>query len=267
MQPRLSKGAIVEVERRVDQMFDRLLTRLLGGHFSGKHMFIQVDPTLSLPGLFTQAVSEEGGSLDLDLLQNLADITKHLVDKHRAEAKATTVRRIQMLLQDVKAGRVKPEHFRNHVESEMIDTWDRITSNVERVVDTESMSAVTLGLKDGIDQMNTARGITDPVVVFIPKQDAALCDECRRTHLIGTTPRAWYSSEVSSDYHQRGEDRPSWQRMHPHCRCSLATILPGFGFDAGGRVTFIADGFKELEYQRANSSLGGVEDRRAWRPT
>lgn len=265
MQPRLSKGAIKELERRVDEMFDGLLTRLLGGFFSGKNLFVKVDPVMSLPGLFTSAVSEEGGTVDVDLLQNLADVVKHLVDKQRADAKAVTTRRIQMLLEDVKAGHIKPEHFRNHIEGELTDTWSRITSNVERVVNTETQHATTLGLKDGIDQMNLVRGITDPVVVFIPKQDHALCDECRRTHLIGTTPRCWYHSEVSSDYHQRGEDRPSWHLLHPHCRCALATVLPGFGFDAGGRVTFIKDGFLELEYQRASGgALGGVDDRRSW---
>jgi hypothetical protein len=205
MQPRLSQGAVVEVERRVDEMFNRLLTRLLGGHFTGKHLFITVDPSLSIPALFANAVTEEGGKLDRDLLQNMADVVKHLVDKQRADAKATTVRRIQMLLEDVKAGRLQPENFRNAVESELTESWGRISSNVERVVDTESQHAVTIGLKDGIEQMNAARGIDDPVYVFIPKQDAALCDECRRTPSCplmaatpASTPAASAACETSS---------------------------------------------------------------------
>lgn len=267
MTPRLSKGAVVELNRRVDELFDRLLTRLLGGSFSGKHLYITHDPVLSMPSLFAQAAASEGGSVDHDLLQNLADVTKHFVDAQRASAKATTVRRIQMLLEDVKAGRIEPENFRNHVESELIDTWGRITSNVERVTNTESQHVLTMGLREGINQMSAVRGISDPVVVFIPKNDAALCDECRKTHLCPdeTTPRCWLSSEVSSDYHVRGERRPSFHLMHPHCRCSLATVLPGFGFDAAGRVTFIKSDFSERDYQQAKGgNLGGVDDRRAW---
>lgn len=267
MQPRLSKGAIVEVQRRVDELFDRLLTRLLGGSFSGKTMFITTDPVMSIPGLFNAAVTQEGGTLDTDLLQNLSDVVKNLVDKQRSGAKATTVRRIQMLLEDVKAGRIEPEHFTNHVESELIDTWSRIHSDVERVVNTESQHAVTMGLKDGITQMNAVRGIEDAVVVFIPKNDNALCDECRKTHLCSDefTPRCWLHSEVNTDYHQRGDGKPSWHLMHPHCRCSLATVLPGFGFDGSGRVTYIKDGFSERDYQQAReSNLGGVDDRRSW---
>jgi len=266
VQPRLSKGALVELERRVDEKFDLLLTRLLAGAFTGKHMYIHTDPVLSLPGIFTQAVSEEGGTVDVDLLQNIAGVVKDLVNKQREDAKATTKRRIHMLLEDVRMGRIQPENFRNHVEGELLDLWGRITSNVERVVNTETQHAQTMGIKDGIEQINLVRGISDPVVVFVPKQDAALCDECRRVHLIGTTPRCWYHSEVGTDYHQRGEDRPSWHLMHPHCRCALATVIPGYGFDAAGRVTFIKDGWNELKYQRAvGGSLGGVDDRRNWK--
>jgi len=221
MTPRLSRGATVELERRLDELFNRLLTRLLGGSFSGKHMFIQTDPLLSIPGLFGQAVSSEGGTIDVDLLNNMAQVVAHIVDKQRAEAKAVTARRIQAILEDVHAGRIEPENFRNHLESELTDTWARITSSVERITNTESQHALTMGLREGLTQMNTVRGIEDPVVIFVPKKDNALCDECRRIHLLddGVTPRCWLSSEVSSDYHKRGEPNPSWHLMHPHCRC------------------------------------------------
>lgn len=262
MTPRLSKGAVVEIERRVDRIFDNLLTRLLGGYFTGKHMFIQVDPIMSLPGLYTQAVSEEGGNVDVDFLQNLADTVKHLVDQYRSTAKGVTVRRIQALLHDVHVGVLKPEDLRNAIESEMVDTWDRISSKVETVVNTESQHAVTLGFKEGIDHINALRGIQDPVVVFIPKQDHALCDECRRTHLIGTTPRCWYHSEVSADYHQRGEDKPSWHLMHPHCFAEGARLHTDRGvltveelFKEGGNVGVVVDDRVKRRSRRARRGL------------
>lgn len=415
MQIKLPKPIIVELERMVDGMFNRLLARLLGGGFTGKSLFLSVQPTLSLPSLFARATTEEGGYLDKELLQNLSDVVIHLVDKQRSESKAAITRRIQSILQDVRSGHISPEDFKNHLESELIDMWGRITSNVERVVNTETQHAVTLGLKDGIEQANLSRGIVDPVYAFLVKNDAALCNECRRLHLMpdNTTPRAWLGSEISSDYHKRGEDKPSFHLLHPNCftgdvrihtgegpiaikelflrggenkvvvdsrvkktgdevffdfsgtgvelkpasyvyytgikkclrisfssgqnlpvsighemwvcdggcgrkiradqlrigskvpiisgdyaevssiepigqhhtycltepetntvtangivtgncRCSLITLLPGFGFNGSGRVTYIKDGFKELQYQRSSDTLGGVEERRQW---
>jgi hypothetical protein len=131
--------------------------------------------------------------------------------------------------------------------------WDSIRSSVERVVETENEHAKTIGIKEGIDQINASFGIDDPVVCFVPTGDDYVCDECRRLHLLpdGVTPRVWRSSEVESGYHKRGVDRPSWQLLHPHCRCALATVLKGFGFDKGGKVTFISNDHDELAYQRS----------------
>jgi len=36
-----------------------------------------------------------------------------------------------------------------------------------------------------------------------------------------------------------------------NCRCSLVTLMPGYGFDARGRVTFMDVGHNELEKQRS----------------
>jgi hypothetical protein len=261
---KLSRGASAILDARVDSIFDRLLARLLGHAFSGKRLFVSIHPgELTLPSLFEHATTQEGGYIDRDMLLGLVDVAKDYLDKGRAEAKAITKRRIQGLLTDVDHGRLAPENFRNAVESELIDTWDRVRSNVERVVDTESQHAVSIGTKSAIDQLNTNLGIEDPTVAWLPVKDASLCDECRETHLLsdGMTPRAWKSSEVSSEYHVRGEDRPSWHNMHPHCRCALVSIFPGFGFDGAGRVTYIREGWSEYDYQRGGGS-GGVDARR-----
>jgi len=267
MTPRLSRGAIKVIEAKIDGMYDRLLNRLLGTCSPHKSLFMSVDPFFSVPGLYAQAVSEEGGAVDRDLVQGLSDVVSHITDKQRSESKAITIRKIQAILEDVKAGRIEPQNFKNHLESELIDTWGRVSSNVERIVDTETQHAMTIGLREGISQINAVRGIVDPVLVFVVKNDQALCDECRRVHLLddGHTPRAWYQSEVSADYHHRGDNVPSFHLMHPHCRCVMGTILPGFGLDGNGRITFIADGFSELDFQRTTGGGGGVEARRRWR--
>ena len=251
--PSLTPAAARKVDAAVDDLFDRLMTRLLGHGFSGRHLFIGVNEDLSLPGIFHAATTGEGGKVDTYLLNGVADIARDFINKGREDAKARTKHQISSLLADVQAGRIPAEDFENHVDSTLHGLWDNIRSGVERVVDTESEHAKTIGLKSGIDQINESLGVDDPVVCFIVVHDHALCDECRRLHLLpdGKTPRCWLSSEVESGYHKKGTDRPSWQLLHPHCRCALATVLPGFGFDSSGRVTFIASDHRELDFQRA----------------
>jgi GNAT superfamily N-acetyltransferase/predicted RNA binding protein YcfA (HicA-like mRNA interferase family) len=250
--PRIPRGMARLIDGRVDDVFDRLLVRLLGHAFTGKHLYVEFEHGLTLPGIFEAAVQGEGASYaDRDLLLGIAEVAKDYLDKHRAEAKAATKRRIQSLLYDVEQGNIQPQHFRNHVERELSELWARVRNGIERVVETEAQHAQTIGVKEGIDQVNTNLGIEDPTICFIPVKDDKLCDECRRLHMLpdGVTPKVWKSSEVSTEYHERGEDRPSWHLMHPHCRCALTTIMPGFGFKAG-RITFIAFGHDEWQHQR-----------------
>jgi hypothetical protein len=251
--PTLSPAASRQIEGRVDELFDRLMTRLLGHGFTGRRLFIGFNEDLSLPGIFAAATTGEGGRVDTAILSGIADIAKDYLDKHRAEAKARTKQHIQALLRDLNEGRIDAAEFQNYVESDLHQLWDSVRSAVERVVETENEHAESLGIKDGIDQINASLGVDDPVVCFIPVKDDRLCDECRRLHLLpdGVTPRVWYSSEVEANYHKKGVDRPSWQKLHPHCRCSPATVLPGFGFDENGRVTFISRDHDELAYQRS----------------
>ena len=251
--PRLSPAASRILDQRVDSIFDNLITRLLGHGFTGRNLYIATHQDLSLPGIFASSVTGEGGKLDSTLLTGIAELARDYLDKHRAQAKAQTKHVIQVLLEDLHHGRVEPDDFPNHVESTLFDVWNKVRSGVESVVETENEHAKTLGLRDGINQINENIGVDDPVVCFIPVNDDSLCDECRVIHYLpdGLTPRVFYSSEVDAGYHKRGSGKPSWNLLHPHCRCSLSTILPGFGFNDEGRVTWIGQGHDELSYQRS----------------
>lgn len=251
--PALSQAAARKIDSTVDDLFDRLMTRLLGHGFTGRHLFIGFNEDLSLPGIFHAATTGEGGTVDTTILNGVADIARDYINKNREDAKAKTKQHVRSLMADLHAGKIDPDDFENHVDSSLHELWDTVRSGVERVVSTENEHAKTLGIKDGIDQINASLGVEDPVVCFVPVKDHSLCDECRRLHLLpdGVTPKVWLSSEVESGYHKRGVDRPSWQLLHPHCRCALSTVLKGFGFDKSGRVTFISSDHDELAYQRA----------------
>ncbi len=264
--PRLNAQQRALIDAEVDDLFDALLTRLLGHGFTGKRLFIGFTHDFTLPGIFEAAVNEEGGRVDAELVSGIAAVAEDFINKHRAQAKASTKRKFQALLHDIDQGRLKPEDFVTAAQGEMADLWATVKTGVHAVVASETQHAQTIGVKEGIDQVNDGLGISDPVVCFIPVKDNLLCKECRRVHLLpdGFTPRVFKSSEVSTDYHKRGEVVASWHLMHPHCRCALATVLPGFGFDGQGRITWVDTDHREWDYQRGYKErpTPGVEARR-----
>jgi hypothetical protein len=94
--------------------------------------------------------------------------------------------------------------------------------------------------------------IDDPVVYWVIVRDEHVCGECVRLHMLpdGVTPRCWYLSEVGHGYHKKGQDNPKVGGLHPHCRCSMVTLLPGYGFSASGNVAFISLNHDEVARQR-----------------
>lgn len=255
MTPRLSKGASKVIDTRLDDLFDMLKVKLLGPTSVGRRLYVGFTHELSIPGIFERAVSEEGGKLDTTLLDHLVEITGDFIDKARADAKAQAKKRIQDTITDFDNGRLTRKEFEPKLEEELGDIWASVTANVARVVTTQTQQAQTLGIKSGLDQINANLGVEDPVVCFIPVKDHVLCDECKRLHLLEdlNTPRVWLSSEVKSGYHKKGDPEPSWSLLHPHCRCALTTVLPGFGFQ-GGRIAWIGDGHDEWAHQRGEKS-------------
>jgi hypothetical protein len=122
------------------------------------------------------------------------------------------------------------EKLRVHLD----DVMKEMATHVEAIVDTEASNARNVSLMDGIVRINAARGIDDPVVYFVVVRDNVTCDECIKLHLLKDkrTPRVWKLSEVGQGYHKRGDDHPKIGGLHPHCRCTMVTLLPGFGFKA-----------------------------------
>jgi hypothetical protein len=125
------------------------------------------------------------------------------------------------------------EKLRTHLD----DVMKEMGTHVEAIVDTEASNARNVSLMDGIVRINAVRGIDDPVVYFVVVRDNVTCPECIKLHLLEDkrTPRVWKLSEVGQGYHKRGDDHPKIGGLHPHCRCTMVTLLPGFGFKGGRR--------------------------------
>ena len=123
---------------------------------------------------------------------------------------------------------------------------------MKRIVETEATHTRNVGVLEGISRVNAAAGIEDAHIFFVVVRDSDLCSECKRLHLMedGKTPRLYRLSEVGAGYHKKGQDDPKIGGLHPNCRCSITTLMPGYGFNSAGLVVYKSRGWDELKHQR-----------------
>lgn len=246
----LSKGAVKTIEDAVDKLFDRAIARFLERPPTDKRIVIGFTPRMTLPGLFEAASIEERNKVDTAILDSLLNIAQGFIESQRASTKAHTVKTVQSWLTESYASK-EPADFETVLEGELAKVWGKATTGMHRIIASESNNVRNTGTLDGIIKVNVAEGIEDPIVYFVVVRDEALCKECKRLHLLegGVTPKVWYLSELKHGYHTLTDDIPSLGGEHPHCRCSLVTLMPGYGFE-GGSVTFIALDHDEMKKQR-----------------
>lgn len=254
----LSKGAVADIHRSVDFLFDRIKGRILGPGFvrsrADKNIFIGHKPEFSIPGLYRAAAAEEGTRATESALNGMAQIAASYLDAEREKTKAKVVKAVMTWLADSK----KKTDVATVLGGELADVFGEMSRNVERIVATESTTARNMGTLEGISKVAAASNVSDPTVFFVTVRDNDLCPECRRLHIgpDGVTPRVWKLSEVSSGYHKRGEESPSIGGLHPHCRCTLTYLSKGFGFDGAGRIKYIEPDHDEYAAQTSGSIEG-----------
>jgi len=252
---KLSRGGARQIHSAIDDIFENLKVRALGPQaIKGKRLYVGFRRDTSIPGIFEGAAREEGIRPDLDLLDSLTRVAGNYIDGTASRAKAKVTNAIDSWLREQSAVK-KPateDALREKLRESLDSIWKEMTTHVETILDTEASQARNVSLMDGIVKVNALRGIDDPVVYFVIVRDTKTCQECKRLHLLDDmkTPRVWRLSEVGHDYHQRGEDNPKIGGLHPHCRCTMVTLLPGFGFKDDGGLGFIAPGHDEYEKQR-----------------
>lgn len=250
--PNLGAGAIKLIEKAVSDLFEKLRLQTLGNkHPGGKKLYIAYKPELTLKGIFNAAADEEGVKPSEDLFQALAKITTSYLDAAEAKAKAKTVQAIQSALHEAANKGVQTD-LETVLGGKLYEVMGEAARDVKRIVETESTVVRNTSLMDGIVRSNAAAGIDDPAVFFVTVRDGRRCDECTRLHVQpdGVTPRVWKMSELGTGYHKKGDASPKVGGLHPHCRCVLATLLPGYGFDGNGKVQYKTPGYDEYAVQR-----------------
>ena len=251
---RLGKGATRKINNAIDELFDNAKARLLGPQsIQGKKIYIGFHREMSLPGIFEAGSVEEMVKPDLDILDSLIRVAGAYVDAHRERTKARVVHEINGAMAEVRHnGGMTRGDFRDLVNNKLSEVWADVTRNIHSVVDTELSHAKNVSVLDGIVGANLNASVGDPVVYFVVVRDNILCNECKRLHLMEDekTPRLWYLSELGHGYHKKGEENPKVGGLHPHCRCTLVTLLPSYGFTNDGMVKYVKRGHLELPVQR-----------------
>jgi hypothetical protein len=245
-----SKKHVKLIESAIDALFERAKARLLGPKkkVPGKSLIFSFIPELTLPALFTASAQEEGvRTPNAELLGGLMSITESYLEAQKQKAKAQVTQAVHAFVQNAQTQPVEIEDL----GKELADIWLKTKADVKKIVETEATIARNVGTDDAIQRISAMQGIDDPIIFFIVVRDNSLCPECKRLHLRpdGITPRVWKRSEVGAGYHRKGGSNPKIGGLHPHCRCSLSVLMPGFGFDAGGKVIWKSRSWNEYKEQ------------------
>ena len=248
----LSDGARQKIESQVDNLFDRLLGRFVGPGPKTISFQITHDPVLSLPGIFIASSVEAGAtSANKELLSSLLRISSNYVNGIREHTKAKLLNDVENAI--ARTGTEGITNVMQELEGQLADMWTKATADIRRIVETEISNASNQGLYDGIAQVTSAMGITNPVVFKVVVKDELLCQICKQLWLMpdGITPRLYFQSELQHGYmtdHKNpfATSGPS----HPHCRCTMTLLLKGYGFDSNGLVTWIGLEHNEMTNQR-----------------
>ncbi len=245
----LGPAAQKAIHAAVDALFDRAKTRLLGVP-TGKRLEISFNPLYSLSGLFNAAGKQEGVEPREEVLRSLQRIAGAYLDASREKTKARVLQQVQSYMADAQNKGVSTD-VKTVLGGQLADLWADVKADVKRIAETETTTARNMGIFDAIGRIGALSGRKDPNVFFVTVRDQHRCEECTKLHLLDDekTPRVWKMSDLGAGYHKKGDLQPKVGGLHPHCRCVLTHLLPGYGFDAAGRVTFIADGHDEYERQ------------------
>jgi hypothetical protein len=190
-------------------------------------------------------------------MQALVDEAVAYLEQQRLIEPHATVGRVAEFLRVAEARRVKttPETV---LGGQRYDIMGTATRQIDAILDRLPKPKRLSGL-EAIKAFNASQGITDPVVFFIAVRDKYLCAECRRLHFLPNriTPRCWFLSELKEGAHKRGDAAPKINGLHDDCRCTIATMMHGWGFDDEGKITFVAFEHDELKSQRSSKRQTG----------
>ncbi len=249
--PVIGPAAVKLIRAAVDLVFDRAKNRILGPWSIPKQMAIGYNRDWSLPGIFEAAAKEEGYVPDIQTLKQLLDIAGGYIDATRERTKSKVVHQVTSFLKEAHMSGVKTD-LPTVLGGQLVEVMNEAVVSMRRIIETETNTVKNVGVLEGAIRINATQGISDPIVYWVGVNDSSRCDECWRMYSLPDrlTPKVYKLSEAGHGYHKKGDESPKIGGCHPNCRCTMATLMLGFGF-VGGRVTYIERGHDEYAKQRS----------------
>jgi hypothetical protein len=243
MSTKVNKKSRDAVRFVLDALFERAKARLLGRYSNS--IFFQVVRDFgvdkSTEGMARYSFASKFGvdaAPDSEILETQADEASSFIDALKQKTTA------QML-----------DAIKNGDPSEIKDIFKKTTDNLEMIVAEEINRASNLSIADGIDQVASSQGIEDPTVFSIGPLDVKTCKYCLSMYHCKSNPkipRVYRRSQLSTAFFKPKEwdGKTIHLNAHPRCRHSLTVLMPGFGFDSNGKVTYIGKDHDEYEAQK-----------------
>lgn len=243
------------ISNLVDSLFDRIAYDFLGNIpklKDKKSLIIASKRSLGLPNLFVQAMRNKNpNEIEKDVLKNLLDTAYGYIDSLKGRTRSNITERIDGLIKESKIKGISVSESQIH--EIMDEEMSKAKNQLQAIVEAESTKSRNVGTMMDISRVAADIGDLDPTVFFVVVKDGKTCNECKRLHLMPdeTTPRLWKFSELKQGYHKRSENSPSAFGLHPHCRCTLTYLSPGFGFDSFGKLDYKSESFDAFSAQRS----------------
>lgn len=249
----ISSSGKESISLAIEKMFDSLAYKLLGNipKLKNKNPLYSSVPPNTLAHIFTQVLNKK------ELNQKEKDILKSILNSSYSYIEALKYRTGVDLAEKIDALVKEAKNNKTYLESGAIDgivgfVMVKARDHMKLIAEAETTKTRNIAHATDITNSAEIKGIHDPNVFFVVVRDGLLCGECKRLHLLPNeiTPKVYKMSELSMGWHKRGDDRPSVCGEHPHCRCTLQELPPGWGFQ-NGFVSFISLNHDEYDYQNS----------------
>lgn len=254
----LSSTGRIRIESQISDMFDSLSYEMLGYlPETGKRIiFSTTKPRYNLLNLFVDALgNREPNVAERDYAKGLIQNASNYISSLREKTKSSIVESIDSVIRTEAMKNNKPT--KAQINAIIAEEMQKAKAHLKTIAEAETTKVRNGGVAADITKVSKSLNINDPSVYFVIVKDAKTCKYCIQNHLLpdGVTPKVLKLSDVRSTYlstQDRKDGMCSIAGQHPHCRCTMAFLAPGFGFEAG-RIKWV--GYGHDEYQRQKLSI------------